>query len=131
MKTFDIDQARADTPGVTEGIFLDSAGSFLMPRQVLDRVLADLRLEARLGGYRAKEHKEIEAVYDTVARLLSCDRREVALLENATRAWDAAFYALKFRPGDRILTDVAGSAYLALLQAPRRNRGRDRGRAGR
>jgi cysteine desulfurase / selenocysteine lyase len=125
METFDIDRARADTPGVMEGIFLDSAGSSLMPGQVLERVLAHLHLEARLGGYRARENTEAEvaAVYQTVARLLHCDSREVALLESATRAWDAAFYALRFRPGDRILTDVSvyGSNYLALLQTARRS----------
>jgi selenocysteine lyase/cysteine desulfurase len=39
--------------------------------------------------------------------LLGCTTDEIALVENATRGWDMAFYSLRFKAGDRILTSDA------------------------
>jgi selenocysteine lyase/cysteine desulfurase len=57
-----------------------------------------------------------------VATLLGCHRDEVAVVESATRAWDAAFYAFPLGPGDRVLCSQAEYAanYIALLQVARR-----------
>jgi hypothetical protein len=96
-----------------------------MPRQVVEAVEGQFRREAEIGGYEAKDEaaSRIEAVYDSVARLIGSERDEVALLENATRAWEAVFYSLRLRPGDRILTCRAeyGSNFIAYLQAARRH----------
>ena len=54
--------------------------------------------------------------------MISCDRDEVAVVENATRAWDMAFYSVSLGPGDRILTAMAeyASNYIAFLQVARK-----------
>jgi selenocysteine lyase/cysteine desulfurase len=60
-----------------------------------------------------------------VARLLGAARDEIALTENATVAWQLAFYALAFQPGDKILTARAEYAanYVAFLQVAKRRTG--------
>jgi selenocysteine lyase/cysteine desulfurase len=63
-------------------------------------------------------------VYDSIAALVGAAPAEIALVENATRAWDLAFYALasSFVTGDRILTSRAeyASNVIAFLQVARR-----------
>ena len=114
---------RADLDSAPDCIHLNSAGASLMPRCVLEVQIAHLELEAAVGGYEAERlrHDEIEAVYQSVARLLNCEAREIALVENATVGWMMAFYAIPFQPGDRILTAEAeyASNYLAYLQVTR------------
>jgi cysteine desulfurase/selenocysteine lyase len=90
---------------------------------VLDTQIEHLRLEASVGGYEAERLRQpqIEAVYDSVARLIHCHRDEVAIVENATVGWMMAFYSIPFEAGDRILTAEAeyASNYLAYLQVAR------------
>lgn len=116
----ELDLIRNDTPGTMDVIHFNNAGSSLMPLQVLEPMLDYLRLESRLGGYEAVEkHKaEFDAVYHSAARLIGAQSEEIAVVENATRAWDMAFYAIPFQPGDRILTAKASYAsnYIAFLQ---------------
>ncbi|HYM57026.1 MAG TPA: aminotransferase class V-fold PLP-dependent enzyme [Solirubrobacteraceae bacterium] len=99
---------------------LNNAGAALPPAPVLNAVVDHLRREAEIGGYEAAAERlgRIEHAYDALARLLGCERDEVALVENATRAWDMAFYAFSFVPDDRILTTRAeyASNYIALSQ---------------
>jgi selenocysteine lyase/cysteine desulfurase len=78
-----------------------------------------------MGVYEAEESvtEEYQGVYASIAKMLGCASSEIALVENATRAWDAAFYALAegFQPGDKILTasNEYVSNYLAFLQVVR------------
>jgi cysteine desulfurase/selenocysteine lyase len=94
-----------------------------MPQPVVDEVIAHLELEARIGGYEARVEaaEQIESVYATAARLINCDPSEIALLENATRAWNSVFYAIPFERGDRIVTGRAEyvSNYMAYLRVAR------------
>lgn len=116
---FDLDRARAETPGCAQVLHLNNAGAALMPRPVLARTIAHLEREGLIGGYEAatKAHDAVEHVYDATAALIGCHRDEIAVVENATRAWDMAFYSMPLGPGDRILTAMAEyrSNYLAYL----------------
>ncbi len=103
---------------------LNNAGAGLAPEIVTDAVIGHLRREAEIGAYEAAAEAElrIEGTYDSLARLLNCRRDEIALVENATRAWDMAFYALPLQPGNRILTGRSEytSNVIALLQVTAR-----------
>ena len=116
----DVARLRRDTPGAEQVCHLNNAGSSLPPRVSLDAVVAHLELEATIGGYEAGAVRatEIEAVYGSIGRLIGAERDEIAFIENATRAWDMAFYSLRFEPGDRIITGMAeyASNAIAMLQ---------------
>jgi selenocysteine lyase/cysteine desulfurase len=118
--SFDIQRARAQTPGCTERIHFNTCGAGLMPTPVIDALKTHIDLEARIGGYEAEAaaDEKVQATYAAVARMLNCSSREVAVVENATRGWDMAFYAFDFKTGDRILTCSAeyASNYIAFLQ---------------
>jgi cysteine desulfurase/selenocysteine lyase len=121
---FDLQRARQETPGCERVLHFNNAGSSLMPEAVLEASIGYLQIEAQMGGYEAAEQADeaIEHVYDAAARLINCSRDEIALIENATRAWDMAFYSIPFQPGDRILTAMAeyASNYIAFLQVTRK-----------
>ena len=95
-----------------------------MPEPALNSVIGHLRLESEIGGYEAAEQaqQELEHVYDAASRLIGCRSDEIAVIENATRAWDMAFYSITFRRGDTILTSVAeyASNFIAYLQVANR-----------
>src|SRR5207248_478807 len=121
---FDVARARRDTPGSNRVAHLNNAGAALPPSAVTEAVIAHLRLEAEIGGYEAAAvaAEQVQATYRAIARLIGCEVDEVAVTENATRAWDMAFYALPLRPGERILTSRAeyASNVIAFLQVARR-----------
>ena len=122
--SLDIAKIRADTPGVEKVAHFNNAGASLMPTPVLDVQIEHLKLEASIGGYEAAAAAAVrcEAVYASVSKLIHADVDEVALVENATVAWDMAFYSLPFDKGDRILTSEAEYAanYIAYLHVAKR-----------
>jgi len=120
----DVERVRAETPGCRHVRHFNNCGAALMPQAVLEAVETHLEREAMMGGYEAAEAESgrIEAVYESIARLIGAAPDEVALVENATVAWNMAFTSLLLGPGDRILTARAeyASNYLNFLHVARR-----------
>ena len=121
---FDINRARTETRYCEDVVHFNNAGAALMPMPVADTLHDYLYKEERIGGYEtANEEKEsLDNFYRAAAKLLNCEANEIAFVENATRAWDMAFYSFKFSPGDRILTTLAeyGSNVIAYNQQAKR-----------
>lgn len=95
-----------------------------MSARVLGVQVEHLELEARIGGYEAAAvvADRVEATYSSVGRLVGSGPEHIALVDNATTAWMAAFHSVPFEPGDRVLTSEAeyGANFVAYLQAQRR-----------
>ncbi|MEL7433407.1 MAG: aminotransferase class V-fold PLP-dependent enzyme, partial [Chloroflexota bacterium] len=106
--------------GVRYVTHFNNAGSSLPPAKVLHTMIDHLEDEAFKGGYEAAKDAsdKLDNTYQAVAKLINAETDEIAILENATRAWTMAFYGIKFADGDRILTSVAeyASNYIAFLQ---------------
>ena len=120
----EVSRLRAETPACERVLHFNNAGAALPPVPVLEAQLQHLRLEAEIGGYEAADRAApaCERAYAAVAELLHARPDEIAVVENATRAFDMAFYAFPFREGDRILASEVeyASNYLAFLQVARR-----------
>lgn len=120
----DIKRIRSETPGCSEVIHLNNAGASLPPAVVVDTVVKYIEEEARVGGYELAERCEVDlaSVYRSVAGVIGAHEDEIALVDNATRAWDMAFYSLPLVAGDRILTTTTEYAanFIAYLQVAER-----------
>lgn len=120
----DLAAVREETPACLDQVFLDSAGSSLPPRRVLEEVVGHLRREAEVGGYRAADERldDLEAGYAALGELLGAEPDEVAFTDSATRSWLAALDAVPLGPGDRVLiteAEYAGNAVPLLHLAAR------------
>lgn len=115
-----IEMLRADTPSCRSYVHANNAGASPVPEPVHQAVLRHLDLERRIGGYAAAEAatQNLAAFYTEAASLIGAAPDEIAFVENATRAWDMAFYGMAFAPGDRIVTHASEyvSNVLAMLQ---------------
>lgn len=120
----DVAKVRADTPACKDVLHFNNAGASLMPAEVFQALQTVLLDENAVGGYEAERRAadDLAAFYTELAALLNAAPDEIAYVENATRAWDMAFYGLDLRPGDRIVTHASEyvSNYLAFLQQARR-----------
>ena len=96
-----------------------------MPQPVLDALHGHLVRESLMGGYEAHfaADEAYRDAYAAIAQLIGAQPSEIALMENATRAWDQVFYGMDFKAGDRVITAHASYAsnYLAMLQQKKRH----------
>jgi cysteine desulfurase / selenocysteine lyase len=124
VKPFDraeIQAFRAETTGTTEHIHLNNAGASLPPDIVVNTMVDFLREEALHGGYEteAKYRARLDHTHALIAQLIHAHADEIALVENASAAWDIAFNGLDFQPGDEVITSEMEyiSNVLGLLNA--------------
>ena len=113
------DLLRAQTPACQDLIHFNNAGASLSPQPVNDALFQHLLLEQRIGGYEAGDATVAaqENFYHAFGRLLNCNSREIAYIENATRAWTLLLQAMPLTQGDRIITGQSeyASNYMTLL----------------
>lgn len=120
----DIARFRAETDGTQKVIHFNNAGASLPSNPVRDAVINFLKEESIIGGYeiQMKRADELDSTYGSIARLINAQSEEIAILENATAAWNAAFQSIDWQEGDEIIcnrTDYA-SNYLAYLHHPKK-----------
>jgi selenocysteine lyase/cysteine desulfurase len=119
----EIGLARAATPGCGPGgvNHLNYAGAALSTQAVLDANVDHLRAESTMGGYEAASAAAArsEAVYRSIADLINARPDEIARMEQATNAWNAAFWSLPMAPGQRIVVHdhEYGANIVAFLHA--------------
>jgi selenocysteine lyase/cysteine desulfurase len=124
VSNIDIEALRAMTPGCANRNHLNNAGAALLSSATITAMTGYLQREALIGGYEAAEEAadQIDGVYQSLAELIGALPSQIALFDNSTHAWNAAFYSVPLQAGDRILTgrNEYGSAVLAYLQMAQR-----------
>ena len=120
----EVAQARSVTPGCApelDRVHLNHAGASLPPQVVVDTQLEYLQREATVGGYELAVERaaDLDAVRSSIARLLHARPHEIGRFENATAAWNAAFWSLPMAAGQRILVHdhEYGANSVAFLRA--------------
>ncbi len=114
-----LQELRNDTDGVQRVIHFNNAGSSLPPNVVRNTMIDYLKEEAEVGGYEThRVHFDaMESTYDLIAQLIGAKRNEIAIVENATVAWNGAFQAIPFEDRDEIITNKSdyASNYLSYM----------------
>lgn len=80
-----------------------------MPAPVVSAIEDHIALESQVGGYEAADlrRQSVEDARAAVATLIGASPRNIAFMENATVAFNAALSAIPFAPGDVLLTTRA------------------------
>lgn len=112
---------RFETAGTAERIHLNNAGASLPPDVVVKTMVDYWKEEALYGGYEteAKYRKQLDHTHVLIAQLINAHADEIALVENASAAWEIAFNGLHFKAGDEVIVSEMEyvSNVLALLNA--------------
>jgi cysteine desulfurase/selenocysteine lyase len=101
-----LDLIREDTVGCSDKIFLNSAGSSLMPKPVVETMVNYLHEEQQLSGYitAAKNEEQISQFYEEAARLINSASRNIAFTTSSTDGYAKALSSISFNQGDCIIT---------------------------
>lgn len=105
----DINKIRQDTRGLTDGkIFLNNAGSSLMPNVVTDAMTDYLHQEEQCGGYEVANRNSalLDQFYTETAALINCRPSNIAFATSATEAFTKALSSILFKEGDVIITTI-------------------------
>jgi len=124
LRTAEVAELRSFTPGADNTVHLNHAGSSLPTQATLDTQIRHLQREAMTGGYEAAAEAlpRSEQVYESIARMIGAKSHEIARLEQATAAWNAGFWSVPMKPGQRIITANAsyGANAVGFLRAVER-----------
>jgi selenocysteine lyase/cysteine desulfurase len=100
MSDIDIEAVRAMTPGCANRNHLNNAGAALLSSATIAAMTDYLQREALLGGYEAEQAAadQIGATYESLAELVGAMSSQIALFDNSTHAWNAAFTRCRLAP---------------------------------
>lgn len=101
------DKIRLDIRGLSDKkIFLNNAGSSLMPSVVVDSMVNYLQQEEQSGGYEVAERNadHLEKFYNETAKLINAKPFNIAFATSATEAYTKALSSIIFKEGDTIIT---------------------------
>lgn len=120
----DIEQIRKDIPLYGTKLFLNSAGSSLMPKSVVQKIEHYLHQEEEFGGYKVEELRadDISNFYFEAANLIGCNPQNIAFTSDATDAYIKALSSIHFEKGDVIITtdDDYSSNHIQFISLQRR-----------
>lgn len=103
---FSINQIRQNTPGCLDKIFINSAGSSLMSKEVVQISKDYMDMEADIGGYdvMANHYEDFNLFYLEASKLINANPRNMAFAISATDAYSKVLYSFKWTEKDVILT---------------------------
>ncbi|WP_262696762.1 aminotransferase class V-fold PLP-dependent enzyme [Chryseobacterium sp. 3008163] len=103
-----IEKIRQDTKGLSDKIFLNSAGSSLMPSIVVESMVDYFHQEEQFGGYEVANRNVdlLEQFYKETAKLINCKPSNIGFAASATEAFAKALSSIIFKEGDCIITTV-------------------------
>ena len=101
-----IEKIRNDITDYGDKLFLNSAGSSLMAKSIVQKIEHYLRQEEKFGGYKVAElrAKDISGFYYQAAELIGADPKNIAFTHDATDAYIKALSSIPFKSGDVIIT---------------------------
>src|SRR5262245_53907134 len=106
---FDVEAVRADFPGSTQQVYLNTAGVGLPPRSALEAVQRTVSLlghgPAEMGYktyYRAIGEASVKAK-EEAARLLHVTPAEIAFIDDTTMGLNIALAAIPFASGENLV----------------------------